>query len=61
MPRFSDLNFLLEIAKRAAKHAPLAVEGLNTEFDDQARRDGENAEEYATSVLDGRERVVQSP
>ena len=61
MPRFSDLNFLLEIAKRAAKHASLAVEGLNTEFDDQAQRDRENAEGDAACVLDGLERVVQSP
>jgi hypothetical protein len=61
MPRFSDLNFLLEMAKRAAKHASLAVEGLNTEFDDQARRDREKAEGYAACVLDGLERVVQSP
>jgi hypothetical protein len=36
MPRFSDLSLLLEIVREAAKHVSLAVEGLNTEFNDQA-------------------------
>jgi hypothetical protein len=72
-PRFSDLTLLLETAKEVAKHASLAIKGLNTEFDDQAQRDRENAEEYAACVLDGLnglngldgldglERVVRSP
>jgi hypothetical protein len=61
MPRFSGLNLLPETAKVAAKHASLAVEWPKTEFDDQAQRYRENAKGYAACLLDGLERVVQTP
>lgn len=56
-PRYSDLSLLLEVAAEAATHASLAVEGLNTDFGDEARRDRENAEGYAACVLDGLKRA----
>ncbi|TQI74064.1 hypothetical protein FHT98_1805 [Bosea sp. AK1] len=61
LPKYSDLHLLLDIAKEAAKYALLAVEGLNTEFDDQARRDHEKAEGYAKCVLDGLKRAASLP
>lgn len=61
LPKYSDLYLLLDIAKEAAKFALLAVEGLHTRFDDQARRDHENAEGYANCVLDGLKRAASTP
>lgn len=53
LPMYSDLNLLLALAMDAAKHASLIVEGLNTEFDEQADRDRSTAEGYASCVLEG--------
>ncbi|OHV82623.1 hypothetical protein [Rhizobium sp. LCM 4573] len=53
LPMYSDLNLLLALAMDAAKHASLIVEGLNTEFDEQADRDRSTAEGYAACVLQG--------
>lgn len=58
LPRYSDLNLMLGIAKEATRLASLAVEGKNTEFEDQANRDRTNAERYATCVLDGLKRAT---
>jgi hypothetical protein len=56
-PKYSDLNLLLEIAKEAATRACFAVEGLNADFIDEARRDRQNAEGYAACILDGLRRA----
>jgi hypothetical protein len=53
LPMYSDLDLLLSLAKEAAKHASMIVEGLNTEFDEQADRDRATAEGYAACVLEG--------
>ncbi|MCD2185475.1 AbiU2 domain-containing protein [Rhizobium sp. GN54] len=53
LPMYSDLFLLLDLAMDAARYASLAVEGLNTEFDDQADRDRSTAEGYAACVLAG--------
>lgn len=53
IPMYSDLHLLLALAKEAVTHASLAVEGLDTEFDEQADRDRSTAEGYAACVLDG--------
>lgn len=58
LPYYNDLNLLLGIAKDAARLASLAIEGLNTELDDQMLRDGENAKGYARCVLDGLQRAA---
>lgn len=57
-PRYSDLNLLLGMAIEAATFASMAVEGLDTGLDDQARRYRENAEGYAACVLDGLKRTA---
>ncbi|NKL18476.1 hypothetical protein GFM07_05075 [Rhizobium leguminosarum bv. viciae] len=56
-PRYSDLDILLGMAKIAARLAKLAVEGGNTELEEQAKRNRENAEGYAACVLDGLKRA----
>ncbi|MGR9268163.1 AbiU2 domain-containing protein [Rhizobium leguminosarum] len=56
-PLYSDLDLLLGIAKKAARLAKLAVEGGNTELEEQAARNRENAEGYAGCVLDGLKRA----
>jgi hypothetical protein len=48
---------LLDLAKEAATRSVLAIEGLNIDFSDEARRDRENAEGYAACVLDGLRRA----
>lgn len=53
LPRYSDMNLLLKIAMEVAKHASLAIEGLNTEFEDQAKRARKNADGYAACLLEG--------
>lgn len=53
LPRYADLNLLLAVAMKAAKHASMAIEGLNTEFDDRAGIYRKNAEGYAYCVVDG--------
>ncbi len=53
LPMYSDLHLLLDLAMDAARYASLVVEGLNTEFDDQAYRDRSTAEGYAACVLTG--------
>jgi AbiU2 len=57
-PRYADLNLLLDLAKEAATRASLAVEGLNIDFGDKARRSRQNAEGYAACVLDGLKRAA---
>lgn len=57
LPRYSDLYLLLGLAKNAAKHAALAVEGINTRFDNQAIDDRKNADGYSACVLDGLKRA----
>jgi hypothetical protein len=58
LPRYSDLSLLLDVAKEAATHASLAVEGLSVDFSDQARGDRRNAEGYAACVLEGLKRAA---
>ncbi len=58
LPLYSDLNKLLEVAKIAARLAKLAVEGGNTELEEQAERNRANAEGYAACVLDGLKRAA---
>jgi hypothetical protein len=53
LPIYADLDLLLSIAKEAAKHASFAVEGNNVDFDDQAKEDRKNADDYYACVLDG--------
>lgn len=53
LPMYADLYLLLDLAMNAAMHASLIVEGLNTEFDEQADRDRTTAEGYAACVLAG--------
>lgn len=53
LPMYADLNLLLDLAMDAARHASLIVEGLNTEFDEQAVRNRTTAEGYAACVLTG--------
>jgi hypothetical protein len=60
LPIYADLDVLLNVAKEAAKHASLAVEGLNTDFDDLSREDRRNAERYYACVLDGLKREARS-
>jgi hypothetical protein len=58
LPKYSDLQILLDVSKEAAGRASLAVEGLNTDFAELARRDRENADEYYACVLDGLRRAA---
>ncbi|GLS11636.1 hypothetical protein [Sinorhizobium fredii] len=58
-PRYSDLNILLDIANEAARLAKLAIEGGNSDFDGNAERDRQNADGYATCVLDGLKRAAR--
>ena len=58
LPRYSDLHLLLGAAKQAARHALLAVEGLNIDLEEQAQRDRDNAEGYSACVLDGLSRAA---
>jgi hypothetical protein len=51
---------LLNVAKEAAKHASLAVEGLNTDFDDLSREDRKNADRYYACVLEGLKRGARA-
>jgi hypothetical protein len=60
LPKYADLDLLLSIAKEAAKHASLAVDGLNTDFDDLSREDRRNADRYYACVLDGLKREARS-
>jgi hypothetical protein len=60
LPKFADLFLLLAVAREAIEHASLAVDGLNTAFDDQARCDRQNADGYYICVLDGLKRAAQS-
>jgi AbiU2 len=60
VPKYADLDLLLSIAKEAAKHASLAVDGLNTDFDDLSREDRSNADRYYACVLDGLKREARS-
>jgi AbiU2 len=57
-PSFADLFMLLERAVEAGRHASLAVEGVNTEFDDQTQLRRENADGYYACVLDGLKRAA---
>ncbi|MBM7043596.1 hypothetical protein [Rhizobium lusitanum] len=57
LPRYSDLDTLLGIAKIAARLSKLAVEGGNTELEEQAKRNRINAEGYVVCVLDGLKRA----
>jgi hypothetical protein len=59
LPIYADLGLLLNVAKEAAKHASLAVEGLNTDFDDLSREDRKNADRYYACVLDGLKREAR--
>jgi hypothetical protein len=56
-PLYSDLDLLLGMATVAARLAKLAVEGGNTELEEQAKRNRENAAGYAACVLDGLRRA----
>jgi hypothetical protein len=56
LPKYSDLQILLDVAKEAAERASLAVERLNTDFADLAQHDRENADGYYACVLDGLQR-----
>jgi hypothetical protein len=38
LPKYNDLNLLLDLAKEAATRSVLAIEGLNIDFSDEARR-----------------------
>jgi len=58
LPGHRDLDLLLDVAKQAAKHASLAVEGLNIDLEKQAQRDRDNAEGYSACVLDGLSRAA---
>jgi hypothetical protein len=60
LPLYSDLDTLLGMAKIAARLAKLAVEGGNTELEEQAARNRENAEGYAACVLDGLKRASRT-
>jgi AbiU2 len=60
LPKYADLALLLSIVKDAAKHASLAVDGLNTDFDDLSREDRRNADRYYVCVLDGLRREARS-
>jgi hypothetical protein len=60
LPIYADLDLLLNVAKEAAKHASLAVEGLNIDFDDLSREDRGNAERYYACVLDGLKRGARA-
>lgn len=50
---YSDLHLLLSVAMIAAQHASMVIEGLNTEFDEQAARFRKAGEGYAACVLAG--------
>jgi hypothetical protein len=58
-PKYADLTLLLGVAKEAAKYASLAVEGVNTAFDDMAQEDRRNADHYFACVLDGLKRAAR--
>lgn len=53
LPHYADLNLLLAVATEAAKHASMAVEGLNVDYDEHEGIHRENAEGYAFCVLSG--------
>ncbi len=59
-PKYADLDLLLDVAKEAAKHASLAVEGINPDFNDLAQEDRRNADRYYACVLDGLKREARS-
>ena len=59
-PKYADLDLFLDVAKEAAKHASLAVEGHNTDFNDLAQEDRRNADDYYACVLDGLKRAARS-
>ena len=59
LPIYVDLGLLLDVAKEAAKHASLAVEGHDTDFDDLSREDRRNADRYYACVLDGLKREAR--
>lgn len=58
MPRYEDLNILVDVAKKAAELASMATEGLNIDFGEQVARDRNEAEGYSRSVLDGLKRLA---
>ncbi len=60
LPIYADLELLLSIAKEATKHASLAVEGHNVDFDDMAQEERKNADGYYACVLDGLKRAARS-
>jgi hypothetical protein len=59
LPKYADLDLLLEVAKEAAKHASLAVDGHNSDFDDLAQEDRRTADRYYACVLDGLKREAR--
>jgi hypothetical protein len=59
LPKYADLDLLLNIAKEATKHASFAVEGHKVDFDDMAQEDRKNADDYYTCVLDGLKRAAR--
>jgi hypothetical protein len=59
-PRYADLFLLLRLAKEAAKHASLAVEGRNADFDDLAQDSRANADGFYACVRDGLLRAAES-
>jgi hypothetical protein len=60
LPRFADLFILLGLAKEAGKHASLAIEGRNTDFDDLAHDARADADGYYACVRDGLMRAAES-
>jgi len=58
IPRYEDLNILVDMAKKVAELASMVTGGLNIDFAEQAARDRNEAEGYAKSVLDGLKRLA---
>jgi AbiU2 len=56
-PKYADLFLLLGLAKDAARHASLAIQGQNRDFDDTSKIDRENADGYYGCVLEAPKRT----
>jgi hypothetical protein len=56
-PKYADLFLLLGLAKDAARHASLAIQGQNRDFDDTSKIDRENADGYYGRVLEALKRT----
>ena len=59
MPRYSDLDLMLDLAKSAVIYGSMAVEGANRDFDDLERDMSENAQGFAQCVVDGLRRASE--